>query len=212
LVDAKCSKKKRRYLAVDFELISEDLVSDFVDGVCLLAIVLLTSVHWAPLAVPDTETMLVHPLTFLLVASPQTTLLLGSAGVKFGGFWETKEGVVMDGVSSVVPVFVCITKVREVGCEGVAIKEDDMIGILGTNNGVKLVVEFDDASVLRVGGLVEGVVTGNPLVTPVMLSKLSPEPEDTVLIVLVVPYYDRISAPLKFQKSRYNLRLAMWLP
>lgn len=129
-------------------MILEDLVADLINGIGLRAVVLLAGVHWTPLAIPDTETTLIHPLTLLLVTPPQATLLLGSTGVNLGCIGETEEGVIMDGISGVIPCFVRITEMRKVGCEGVAIKEDDMIGILGTDGSVKFVVEFYDAGVL----------------------------------------------------------------
>ena len=52
---------------------------------------------------------------------------------------------------------------------------------------VEAIVVFDEAAVFGFGGFVERVVTGDPLVVFVVLRKLCPKPEDTVLEVFVVP-------------------------
>lgn len=78
----------------------------------------------------------------------------------------------MDRVCSVIPILVGISELGEVGGEGVTVEEDDMIGILSTNDLVHLVIKLDDAGVLRVSGLVQGVVPGDPLVALVVLGEL----------------------------------------
>ena len=80
-----------------------------------------------------------------------------------------------------------IAKVRKVRCEGVSVKEDGMVWVDGADGSVDFVVEPDESSMLRVGGLVQRVVTCDPLVVFVVLRKLCPKPEDTVLKVFVVP-------------------------
>lgn len=84
------------HLGIDLELIVEDLVTDLVDSIGLLSLVLPTSVHWAPFTIPDAKTALVHPLTLLLITPPQTTLLFLSTGVNLGGTGEAEGGVIMD--------------------------------------------------------------------------------------------------------------------
>jgi hypothetical protein len=90
-------------------------------------------------------------------------------------------------ISGVLPVLVGVTEVGEVGGEGVGIEEDDVVWVFSADDLVHFVVEFDEAGVFRISGLVQRVVAGDPLVAFVVLGKLGPEPEDTVLEVLVVP-------------------------
>lgn len=188
-------------LSVYIKLILEDLVADLVDSIGLFPIILLASVDWTPLAVPDAKSTLIHPLTLLLITPPQTTLLFGSTSVNLGGTGETEEGVIVDGVTGVIPVLVRITEVREVGCKGVAIKEDDVIGILGTDGSVNFIVELHNASVFGVGGFVEGVVAGDPLVALVVLGELSPEPKDALLVVSVVPEIGDVATMIRMPVS-----------
>lgn len=168
-------------------MVVEHFVAGLVDRLRLCTLILLASINWAKLAVPDTEAALIHPLALLLVASPETALLVWSASVNLGSAREAEDGVVVDGISSVIPVLVGITELREVRREGVAVKEDDVIGILCTNGSMDFVVEFDEAVVLLIGRLVEGIVASDPLVALVVLGEFCPQPEDTFLEVPVVP-------------------------
>lgn len=177
----------RPYLGIDLKLIIEDLVTSFIDGVGRRAIILFTSINWAPLAVPNAKTALVHPLTFLLVTPPKTTLLFFGTSICLGGSGETKHGVIVDGVSGVIPFLVGIPKVRKIRCKGVAIKEDDMVGILRTDGGMYFVIESDKAGVFGIGGLVQGIVACDPFVAFIMLGEFRPQPENPFLEVTVVP-------------------------
>jgi len=158
------------HLPVNLELIVEDFITDLIDRIGLVTIILPASVHWAPLAIPDAEATLIHPFTFLLVTPPQTMLLFRGACVGLRGARKTKKRIIMNGVSGVIPTLVRITKVRKIGRKSVTIKENDMICILSTDNGVKLVVELHNASTLGIGGFVKRIIASNPLVTPVVLS------------------------------------------
>ena len=80
-----------------------------------------------------------------------------------------------------------IAKVRKVRREGVSVKKNGMVWVDGADCSVDFVIEPDESSVLRVGGLVQRVITCNPFVVFVVLCKLCPKPEDTVLEVFVVP-------------------------
>ena len=93
----------------------------------------------------------------------------------------------MDRVRRIFPLLVGIAKVRKIRRKGVPVKEDGVVWVNGADGSVDFVVEPDDSSMLRVGGLVQRVVTCNPLVVFVVPRKLCPKPEDTVLEVFVVP-------------------------
>lgn len=55
------------HVVVDGELVFEDLVALFVDGIGDVAVVLLAGVDWTPFAVPDAKIALVHPCSFLFI-------------------------------------------------------------------------------------------------------------------------------------------------
>lgn len=93
----------------------------------------------------------------------------------------------MDRVAGVVPVLVRVTEVREIRREGVGVEENCMVRVNRANRGVHLVVECDQSCVLRVGRLIERVVSCDPLVIFVVLRELGPQPEDTVLEIFVIP-------------------------
>lgn len=80
-------------LVVDGKLVFEDLVAPFVDGVGGVAIVLLARIDGAPFAIPDTQTTLIQPFSFLLVAPPDSSALFVAAGILWGAR-EAKSGVV----------------------------------------------------------------------------------------------------------------------
>ena len=93
----------------------------------------------------------------------------------------------MNRVRRIRPLLVDVTKVGKVGRKRVAIKEDDVLGIDRANGVVHALVKLDDGRVRRVCGLVQGVVPCDPLVPDVVLRELSPQPDRTVLKVLVDP-------------------------
>lgn len=93
----------------------------------------------------------------------------------------------MDRVRRVFPLFVRISEMREVGSEGITVKEDSMIGIDLSNSLIHTVVPLHNSAVGGVRWLIKRVVTSDPLVTLVMLGKLLPEPDHAILEVLVDP-------------------------
>ena len=93
----------------------------------------------------------------------------------------------MDRVRRIIPLLVGIAKLRKVIRKSVSVKENGMVWIDSADSRVDFIVEPDESSMLRVGGLVQRVITCDPLVVFVVLRKLFPKPEDTVLVVFVVP-------------------------
>lgn len=174
-------------LVVDIELVFEDLVAHGVDGVCSIPIILPPRIDRAPFAIPHAEPVLVHPLPFLLVAPPEPVLLrlAGHVVLRRGG--EAEEGVVVDRVGRVVPLLVDVAKVAKVGGEGVAVEEDGVVGVDGADGFVDAVVKGEDAGVLGIGGLVDGVVACDPFVGFEVLGEAFPEPYGAVLEIFVVP-------------------------
>jgi hypothetical protein len=166
----------------------EYLVASLIDLVSQVTFVLTACVNRSPFSIPNAEAALVHPFPLLLIAASQAPLLVLITDI-LRGTWETKEGIIVDGISSIVPVFMSVAKVRKVGGKGVAVEEDDMVRILFSDDLVDLVVELDDPSVFGVGWFVQRVVSRNPFVALVVLRKLRPQPETTVLEVLEVPDY-----------------------
>jgi hypothetical protein len=163
------------------------MVSSSIDGIRGLTVVRLARVNRAPLPIPHAQTARVHPLPLLFVTPVQPSLLLVAPHVLLGRSGEPEACVIMDGIAGIVPVLVRVPKVGKVGREGVRVKEEGVIWVGGPDDLVDVVVERNEAGVLGVGGLVEGVVARDPLVVLVVLCELAPEPEDTVLEILVVP-------------------------
>lgn len=64
----------------------------------------------------------------------------------------------MNRVCCVIPVFVRIAEMRKVGGEGVAIEEDGMVWVDGTDGTVNFTVEGHHARVSGICGLVQGVI------------------------------------------------------
>lgn len=100
-------------LVVELELVLEDPVANFIDLVSQVAFVLTARVNGPPFSIPNAEAALIHPLPLLLIASSKTPLLVLITDV-FRGNREAKKGIIVDGIGSVVPVLVSITKVRKV--------------------------------------------------------------------------------------------------
>lgn len=71
--------------------------------------------------------------------------------------------------------------------EGVSIQPEDVVRVDGADGGFEAGVEGWEADVLRVAGLVDGVVAGDPGVGAVAGGELGPEPDGAVLVVAVVP-------------------------
>lgn len=184
-------------LVVDIKLIFKDLVAHGVDGIRRIPIVLSPRIDRAPFAIPHAEPALVHPLPFLLIAPPEPALLRLAAHVVLRRGGEAEEGVIVDRVGRVVPLLVEVTKVAEVGGEGVAVEEDSVAWVDGADGFVDAVVEGDDAGVFGVGGLVDGIVACDPLVGFVVLGEAFPEPYDAVLEIFVVPEVRNMSSMVR---------------
>lgn len=78
------------YLIVDVQLVFENLVPSFIDGICGKAIILPPSIDWAPFAVPDTKVVLVHPFPLPLVAFLHSPSLFVRADIVL---WTSREAV-----------------------------------------------------------------------------------------------------------------------
>lgn len=97
-------------------------------------------------------------------------------------------------VHRVRPLLVDVTKVGKVRGKRVSIKVNDVVVVDGANSVVHPLIKLDDGRVCRVCGLVQGVVPRDPLVIDVVLRKLRPQPDRTVLKVLVDPKIGDVSA------------------
>lgn len=71
--------------------------------------------------------------------------------------------------------------------ERVTIEPEDVVRVDGTDSGLEAVVKGWETVVKRVAGLVDGVIACDPGVISVVLCDLTPEPDRSVLVVLVVP-------------------------
>ena len=71
--------------------------------------------------------------------------------------------------------------------EGVAVEPEDVVRVDGADGALDARVECGQADVLRVAGLVDRVVAGDPGIVLVAVGELLPEPDRAVLMVLVVP-------------------------
>lgn len=159
----------------------------FVDAVRGVTLILLPCIDWTPFSVPHAQVPLVHPFSLLLVAPPQPPALLIGPNIGFWGGREAVRGVVVDGVTGVFPILVRITEVREIGCKGVAVEEDGMIGVDRADGFVDTVVECYNTGVGGVGRFVERVVTSYPFISFVVCGECLPEPDGAILKILVVP-------------------------
>lgn len=72
-------------------------------------------------------------------------------------------------------------------CEGVTVKEQDVIRVDLAYGGLESLVESWKTDMFGVSWLVHGIVAGNPGVVFVSRCDLFPQPDCTVLEVLVVP-------------------------
>jgi len=78
------------YLVVDSQLVFENLVPSFIDGVRSNAIILPPGINWAPFAVPDTKAILVHPFPLLLVRFLHSLSLFVRADIVL---WTSRKAV-----------------------------------------------------------------------------------------------------------------------
>lgn len=62
-----------------------------------------------------------------------------------------------------------------------------MVSVDRPDRVVEAIVVLDEAGVFGFGGFIERVVTGDPIIVFVVSGKLFPQPDDSVLVVLVVP-------------------------
>lgn len=94
----------------------------------------------------------------------------------------------MNRVRRVLPLFhMLVTKVSEIGCECVSIQEQGVVNIDLPDRFVETIIVFDETGVCWFGGFVERVVTGDPLVIFVVGGELFPQPDDSILVIFVVP-------------------------
>lgn len=114
-------------------------------------------------------------------------------------------------VRRVRPLFVDVAKVGKIRGERVAIKVNDMVGVGRTNGIVHPLVKLDDGRVRRVCGLVQGVIPCDPLVSGVVPRELGPQPDRTVLKVLVDPKVGDVGAsiavPVRVLPSRCGVKI-----
>ena len=168
------SQLKEEDLVIDLKLIFENSVPLLVDTIRLITIVFLPSINWTPLSIPNTKTTLIHPLSFLLITPSQPPLLFITADVLLRRTGETKDGVIMDGICSIFPFLVAISKVREIGCKGVTIKEQSVISVHCSNGFINTIIEIDDASLVWIGRFIQRIIARDPGVVLVVLGEFFP--------------------------------------
>ena len=90
-------------------------------------------------------------------------------------------------VASVDRVGQSLLEVAEVGTESVAVQEENVVRVDGSDGLFDSNVEVDQSGVLLIGGFVQGVEAGNPGVVFVVSSEVLPDLDSSVLKVLVNP-------------------------
>jgi hypothetical protein len=148
---------------------------------------LFPSVNRSPFSVPDTQTPFIQPLSLLLIAPLQPVLLLVGSPIFLIRCREAKERVIVNGISCILPLLVCIPEMREIRRKGIAIEEYNMGRVDGADGVVDSIIEGDNAGMLRVGWFIKRVVTSDPFVILVVLGQSLPEPYGAVLEIFVVP-------------------------
>ena len=158
-----------------------------IDLISSIAIVLLSSIYGTPLSVPHTKPTLIQPPPLPLIHPGEMADLALAAGILLRGR-EPEQGVIVNRVRRVLPLLdVLVAEVSEIGCKGVSVQEQDVVGIDLPDRIVQTIVVFDETDMFWLCGFVEGVVTGDPLVGFVVGGKLFPQPNYSVLVVLVIP-------------------------
>jgi hypothetical protein len=125
---------------------------------------------------------------------------------------EAERRVVVDRVCGVVPGLVRVAEVGEVGGIGVAVQEDDVVGVDSPDGLDAPVVPIDKTGLVWVGRLVHDVVPRDPegeksaqndivknvrcepWVALIVLRQLLPQPYSAVLEVLVHPEVGNVNA------------------
>lgn len=90
-------------------------------------------------------------------------------------------------MASVDRVGQSLLEVAEVGTESVAVQEENVVRVDGSDGLFDSNVEVDQSGVLLIRGFVQGVEAGNPGVVFVVSSEVLPDLDSSVLEVLVNP-------------------------
>ena len=94
----------------------------------------------------------------------------------------------MNRVRRVLPLFhILIAEVSEIRREGIPVQKQDVVSVDLPDRIVETIVVLDETDVLRFCGFVKRVVAGDPFVVFVVGRELFPQPDDSILMVLVVP-------------------------
>lgn len=184
-------------LIVDRKLVLQDLQPLFIDRLRLRTLILRPRINRTPLSIPHAQPMLVHPLPLLLIASPQPRPLYITAHIFLWTRREPKQRIVMDRISHILPALIRVPKVAEVRREGVPIEIDRMVRVDRPNSLVDPMVEVDQAGMRRVGGFVHRIISRDPRVADVVFRELLPEPDRSVLEVLVHPEVGDVRAGVR---------------
>jgi hypothetical protein len=101
--------------------------------------------------------------------------------------WEAEKTVIMDRISSVLPLLVVIPEMRKIRCEGIAVKEDCMMGVNIADGMVDAIVKLDHTRVRGISWFVERVIPRDPGVVAIVFGEFLPEPNNPVLEIFVKP-------------------------
>ena len=93
----------------------------------------------------------------------------------------------MDRISSVLPLLVVIPEMRKIRCEGIAVKEDCMMGVNIADGVVDAIVKLDHTCVRGISWFVERVIPRDPGVVTIVFGEFLPEPNNPVLEIFVKP-------------------------
>mgnify|MGYP006950206927 FL=1 len=95
-------------------------------------------------------------------------------------------------MASVDRVGQSLLEVAEVGTESVAVQEQDVVRVDGSNSLFDTNVEVDQTSVFLIGRFIQRVESSNPSVVLVMRGKVLPDFDSSILEVLVNPDFAQV--------------------
>jgi hypothetical protein len=129
---------------------------DFLGG---FALELFPSIDRTPFTIPDTQSALIHPFSFLLIRLLQALALLFIPDVYFMRGRETVTRVIVYRIRGIFPILVSIAEVREIGGPRISVEENNVQWIYRTDGTVDSEVEFHYAGVCGICRFIEGIIS-----------------------------------------------------
>ena len=188
------------------------MVPPLVDLIRSISIILCPRINRPPFPIPHTQTMLIRPIPLPFVRLEEPLLLCIRPFIRLRRAGEAINSIIMNRIRHIPPPRPRIFReLCKVSGERVPVQEDNMLFVNLPDGLVGSIIECDQGFMLRIriSRFVEDVVSRNPRVILVSLDDALPDPDESILEVLVSPKVPQMRTSISMPSTALTTRSGM---